>query len=77
MPLGTEVGLGPCRLWTNGWMDQDTTEVGLCYLKNQILAHEKGHSSPPPNFRSMSIVAKRSSISVTAEFLLVQVYDML
>jgi len=29
----------------------------------------KGHSSTPPTFRPMSIVAKRSPISATAEFL--------
>jgi len=28
IPLGTEVGLGPCLLWPNGWMDQDTTWYG-------------------------------------------------
>jgi len=32
--------------------------------------HRKGHSSPPPSFRSMYILAKRSPISAIAEHLL-------
>jgi len=32
--------------------------------------HRKGGTAPPPNVRPMSIVAKRSSISATAEHLL-------
>jgi len=53
MPLGTEVGLGP----GDSVLDGDPAP-----------AHGKGHSTPPP-FRPMSIVAKRSSISATAELL--------
>jgi len=34
------------------------------------LRHGKGHSSPPPTFRPMSIVAIRSPISATAELFL-------
>ena len=55
MPLGTEVGLGPGDIVLDG-----------------NLAHPrkgKGHSSPH-TLRPMSIVAKRSPISATAELML-------
>jgi len=58
-------------LWPNGWMDQDATwyeGIGLG-LGHIVLG---GHPAPPqrgtaPNFRPMSVVAKRSPISATAE----------
>ena len=62
---------GPCLLWPNGWMDQDATwygGIGL-FLGDIVLdgaqldptpSHKKRHA---PNFRPMSIVAKRSLIS--------------
>jgi len=58
---------GPCLLWPNGCMDQDALgmEAGLG-LRDIVLDHRWGPSSPspkgsqcPPNFRPMSIVAKR------------------
>ena len=42
MPLGVEVGLGPCHIVLDG-----------------NPAPRKGAQHPPPNFRPMSIVAKR------------------
>jgi len=54
--------LWPCLLWPNGWMDQDAT----CYgCRPQLRPHcirwgpspPKGHSSSPPNFWPMYIVA--------------------
>ena len=54
MPLGMEVGLGPGDIVLDG----DTTPP------------QKGaHQPPPRTFRPMSIVAKRSPISATAELL--------
>ena len=53
VPLGTELGLGP----------------GHIVLDGAQLPHGKAHSSPTPSFRPMSIVAKRSPISATAELL--------
>jgi len=60
-------------LWPNGWMDQDATWYGgkprprpYC-VRWGPASHGKGHSSP--HFWPMSIVAKRSPISVTAEVL--------
>ena len=57
----------------NGWMDQDATWYGgrpqprpHCVRRGPS-SHGKGHSSRPPTFRPMSIVAKRSPISETAE----------
>jgi len=54
IPLGTEVGLGQGNIV----LDVDPASP-----------HGKGHCSPPPIFRPMSIVAKRSPISATAELL--------
>ena len=55
---------GPRLLWPNGWMDQDATWYGgRHWPRLHCLGWEL--SSPPkkwgtaPNFRSMSIVAKR------------------
>jgi len=63
-------------LWPNGWMDQDEIWHGgrnrprrRCVRWGPSIPHGKGHSSPPPLFGPMSIVAKRSPISVTAELL--------
>jgi len=55
MKLGMEVGLGPGNIVLDG----DPAHPHLT---------KKGHS--PPNFRPMSIVAKRSPTSDTAEHLL-------
>jgi len=57
MPLGTKVGLGPGHSVLHG----DPS------LPTPLL--QKG-AQPPPNFWLMSIVAKRSPISATAEHLL-------
>jgi len=65
---------GPCLLWPNGWMDQDgTLHKGRpcprphCATWGPSSPSHKGHS--PKNFWPMSIVAKRSTISATAEHL--------
>jgi len=64
---------GPCLLWPNGWMDQDATLCEGSLDPGHIVLD--GNSAPPlqkghiPNFRPMSIVAKRSPISSTAEHL--------
>jgi len=59
MPLGsTEVGLGPGRIVLNG------DPIAPPPPKN-------GGAQPLPNFWPMSIVAKRSPISATAEHLLI------
>ena len=65
---------GPCLLWTNGWMDQDMllgTEVGFgpghIVLDGSQLPRGKGTAAP--TFRPMSIVAKQSPMSATAELL--------
>jgi len=44
---------GPCLLWANGWMDQDSTWHGG---GPQSISPKKGTA---PNFRPMSVVAKR------------------
>jgi len=56
MPLGTEVGLGPGDIVFNG---------------DPAPLPPKGAQQPHPAFRPMSIVAKRSPISATAEHLFV------
>jgi len=55
MPLGTEVGLGPGHIVLDG----DSIPPG------------KGTQQPHHTFRPVSIVAKRSPISATAELLFV------
>jgi len=67
---------GPCLLWPNGWMDEDGTWYGgipwprpQCVHGDLALRPRKWHSSPPPSFWFTSTVAKRSSISATAELL--------
>jgi len=82
---GTSPNVWPMSLWPNGSMDQDAT----CYggrsrprrhsvrwrPSAQAASPKRGHS-PTPNCRSMSLVAKRSPISTTAEFLLkVRIFD--
>jgi len=57
MPLGREVGLGPC---------DNVLEMG-----NQLPHKERGTAAP--TFRPMSIVNRRSPISATAELLLLPV----
>jgi len=70
---------GPCLLWPNGWMDQDAT---WCEGRSRPRPHcvTWGSSSPPegtaPTVRPMSIVAKRSPISATAEHLLWSPYGI-
>ena len=63
-------------LWPNGWMDQDATWYGdrprprsHYVIWGPSYPPPKG-AQPPPNFRPMSFVAKRSPISATAEHLL-------
>jgi len=63
----------PCLLWPNCWMDQDATwyegsaPATLCYMGTQRPPPKKKDTAP--NFRSMSIVTKRSLILATAEHL--------
>jgi len=42
------INRGPCLLWPNGWMDQDTTWYGgrPCVRCGASSPHGKGHSSP-------------------------------
>jgi len=70
-PKGAQLpNFGPCLLWPNGWMDQDATWYG-------DRPHWEQQTSPPPergtaalrSFRPMSIAAKRSPISATADHL--------
>ena len=64
----------PCLLWPNGWMDQDVTWYG-CKPRPTVTCvrwgpiPSKGATEVPPTFLPMSIVAKWSPISATAEFL--------
>jgi len=55
MPLGMEVGLGPRNIVLDG---------------DPAPPSPKGSQQPPPNFRPMSNVAKRSPILAITEFLL-------
>jgi len=63
---------GQCLFWPNGWMDQDATCYGGRPRHRQhwrpSSPHVKGHSTPH-TFQPMSVVAKRSPISATAELL--------
>jgi len=63
-------------LWPNGWIDQDATwYAGIGIGPGDIVLDEDTAASPrkwaqePPTFRPMSIVAKQSAISATAELL--------
>jgi len=65
---------GPCMLWPNGWMDQNATWYKdrprprpHCVTWGPSSPSHKGHS--PQNIWPMSIVARRSPISATAEHL--------
>jgi len=63
-PKGTQPPIfGPYVLWPNGWMHQDATWYGgrpqprgLCVTWDPVPLPKEGES---PNFRPMSIVAKR------------------
>ena len=63
---------GPCLLWPNGWMDQYATWYeGMSRSRPHCVRWGPSSPSPKkgtaPNFRPMSIVAKRSPISATVE----------
>ena len=61
-----------CVLSQNGWMDQEATEVGLGpgdIVLDGNPAPPRKRKEQPPTFPSISIVAKWSSISATAELL--------
>jgi len=67
---------GPSLLWPNGWIDQDATWYGgrPRPRRHCVTSFTWGPSFPPEgvqptNCRLMSIVAKRSPISATAEHL--------
>jgi len=62
---------GPFLLWPNGWMHQDGTWYGcrphprgLCVRWRTSPPSPTRGRSPPPNFRPMSIVAKRLDESI-------------
>jgi len=62
--------------WPNDWMDQDANGYEgrprprpHCVTWGPSYPSQKGHN-PSPNFQPTSIVAKRSPISATAEYLL-------
>ena len=61
---------GPCLLWPNDCIDQDAICLGQGHIvldgDNPAPPPPKGHS-PIPSFWPMSIVAKRSPVSATAE----------
>jgi len=58
---------GPCLLWPNGWMDQDTTLYGSRLIPGDIVLDgdpaaappKKSGGTEPRQFWPMSIVAKR------------------
>jgi len=58
---------GPCMLWSNGWKDQDAN----CYGDRPWTRPHCVRWGPSPSLRKgpMSVVAKRSPISATAEHL--------
>ena len=65
----------PTLLWPNGWMDEDATNWygsrprHRPHCRRVSSAARKGHSTPPPSFRPMSIVATVAHLSYTAELL--------
>jgi len=64
---------GPCLLWPNDWMDQDATWYeGRPWPRPHccMVIQESPQRGTHPYCRPMSIVAKRSPISATAEHLL-------
>ena len=69
-----------CLLWPNGWMDEDVTWYGTrprprphC-IRRGPSSQRKGHSSPPPSLRIMSIVATVAHLSYCSA--LVISYDL-
>ena len=60
---------GPCLLWPNGWMDEDATWYRSRHrcrphcIRWVPSARRKGHSTPTPSFRPMSIVATVAHLS--------------
>ena len=78
MPLGTEVNLisrPHCVRWGSTTPERGTTTpsfrpMSLAWGPSSPIQKRKGGTQqPPPNFRPMSIVAKRSPITATAELL--------
>jgi len=72
---GTAPTIRPCTLWPNGRMDQDATWYGdrpwprpHCVRWRPSPLKRSG-TAAYPNFRPVSVVAKRSLISATAEHL--------
>jgi len=68
---------GLCLFWPIGWMDQDAIWYECrprprphCVTWGPSAPKNTGAQHPLPNFRHMSIVAKRSPISATVEHLL-------
>ena len=60
----------PCLLWPNGWMDQAALGMELGLGPGHIVLdgdlapfYQKGGRAPTPNFRPISIVAKRLDAS--------------
>jgi len=59
---------GPCLLWPNGWMDEDSTWYGSRHQPRPLCVR-RVPSSPakgaqqPPSFRPMSIVATIAHLS--------------
>jgi len=75
-PKGHSPQFSARLLWPNGWMNQDanwyegrTRSRLYCVLHGDPAPPPQKKGSTAPNFRSMSIVAKRSPISATAEHL--------
>jgi len=69
---------GPCLLWPNGWADQDviwyagrprTTKHCVTWGPSSAPPPKKKAGNTPSTFQPMSIVAKQSPISATAELL--------
>ena len=64
----------PCPFWPNGWMDYDATWYGGRPHPRRYCVRwrpKKNRRGTAPNFRSKSVLAKRSPISATAEHLLI------
>ena len=59
----------PCLLLANGWMDQDATWYGGRAQLKPHCVRWRPSTAAPARFRPMSIVAKRSPISGTADHL--------
>jgi len=72
-PRGTAPKFRPCLLWPNSWMDEDATRYEgrprsrpHCVTWGPSFPSQKVFWGITPDFRPMSIVAKRSPISATA-----------